>query len=187
MHPAGATSSLKRDLGCSLSYTGAMPDEDTLNQQVGVLVRREIEARIVKPFYAAVAEELGEAKAQEMFQEVVQALATESGRAMRDVVKEGDLLSFAAQWEPWVRGGALEIDELERTPQSWRFRVTRCRYAELYRRLGMEELGVKLSCARDAALIEGFDERTKLRRTQTIMEGASYCDFHYRREEGEQG
>jgi hypothetical protein len=36
-----------------------------------------------------------------------------------------------------------------------------------------------LSCARDYALIEGFNPDVSLKRTQTIMEGATHCDFRY--------
>ncbi|MBW2409434.1 MAG: L-2-amino-thiazoline-4-carboxylic acid hydrolase [Deltaproteobacteria bacterium] len=41
------------------------------------------------------------------------------------------------------------------------------------------ELGTILSCSRDFALIKGFNPKINLKRTQTIMEGASYCDFSY--------
>lgn len=154
---------------------------DTLNEQVGVLKRREIEARILKPFMAALTERFGEAEVREVLAEVVRAAARESGAAMRAPAAAGDLTRFAEVWEPWFRGGALEIDELERTPDSWVFNVTRCRYAELYRSLGMAELGATPSCNRDAALIEGFDPDVTFKRTQTLMEGASHCDFSYQR------
>jgi predicted ArsR family transcriptional regulator len=154
---------------------------DTLNQEVGILVRREIEARILKPFFEAVAEEIGLARAEELLARVVKQAATEVGRAMRDQAGSDDIEAFAGQWEPWFRGGALEIEEHERNNERWRFNVTRCRYAELYQALGMAHLGQTLSCNRDAALIEGFSEEIELKRTQTIMEGASHCDFHYRR------
>ena len=61
------------------------------------------------------------------------------------------------------------------------FNVTRCRYAELYRALGLQELGATLSCNRDGALMEGFNPNVEFRRTQTIMQGATHCDFDYRR------
>jgi pyruvate dehydrogenase complex dehydrogenase (E1) component len=154
---------------------------DTLNEEVGVLKRREIEARILKPFFEAVAAEVGRERAEALLAQVVEEAAREGGRAMRLRAGASDLEAFAGQWEPWFRGGALEIEELERTPERWRFNVTRCRYAELYRELGMAHLGKTLSCNRDAALIEGFADDVELVRTQTIMEGASCCDFDYRR------
>jgi len=55
----------------------------------------------------------------------------------------------------------------------------------MYRELGLAELGYTLSCNRDASLIEGFSPDIELTRTQTLMEGASYCDFLYNRQEAE--
>ena len=63
------------------------------------------------------------------------------------------------------------------------FDVTRCQYAEMYHRLGIADLGPLVSCARDAAMIEGFNPAIEFRRTRTIMEGAISCDFRYRRGE----
>lgn len=154
---------------------------DTLNQQVGVLTRREIEARILKPFLAAVADEIGAERARELLARVVVEAARDSGRAMRQEAADGGLEAFAAEWEPWFRGGALEIEEHERSDDSWRFDVTRCRYAELYRSLDLTDLGSVLSCDRDAALSQGFSAEVTLTRTSTIMQGAARCDFWYRR------
>lgn len=155
--------------------------EDTLNERVGVLNRREIEARILLPFYQAVSHDLGEARARSLLAQVVVDAARDSGRAMRPDGGDADLEDFAEAWEPWTRGGALEIVEHEKDANVWRFDVVRCRYAELYRELGMAELGSTLSCARDAALIEGYDAEVTLERTQTLMEGADHCDFLFRK------
>lgn len=78
---------------------------DTLNEQVGVLTRREIEARTLKPFVAALGERFGEAAVQEVLAEVVKAAARESGAAMRAQAETDDLTRFAEAWEPWFRGG----------------------------------------------------------------------------------
>ena len=55
--------------------------------------------------------------------------------------------------------------------------------AEADRELGIPELGAILSCNREAALIGGFNPDVALARTQTIMGGATHCDFRYRMEE----
>lgn len=57
--------------------------------------------------------------------------------------------------------------------------MIRCRYAEMYRSLGIPEVGVLLSCNRDFSLVEGFNPDVQLTRTQTIMQGASPCDFRF--------
>jgi hypothetical protein len=49
----------------------------------------------------------------------------------------------------------------------------------MYKELGIPELGKVLSCARDFALIEEFNPDIELKRTQTILEGAAFCDFRY--------
>ena len=89
------------------------------------------------------------------------------------------LTHFAASLELWKKDDALQTDVLEQTDERFAFNVTRCRYAELYRALGIPELGALLSCNRDFALIEGFNPDVKLKRTQTIMEGAPFCDFRF--------
>ena len=80
----------------------------------------------------------------------------------------------------WGEGGALDMEVLEQTGRDYRFNVTRCGYADKYREMGLAEFGVCLSCCRDAPFAEGFNPDIELVRTQTIMEGADHCDFHYR-------
>ena len=46
--------------------------------------------------------------------------------------------------------------------------------------MGLGAIGHLLSCNRDGAFCTGYDDRIRLERTQTIMEGASHCDFRYR-------
>jgi hypothetical protein len=158
---------------------------DDLNDRVGVLTRREIEARILAPLVERMTAELGAERAEALLRDVVEAEAQRVGAAMRERAASAgdpdDLRAFAAQWEPWFRGGALEIRTLDASADAWRFDVTRCRYAEMYRALGLERYGAMLSCRRDAALITGYSNEIHLERSQTIMEGASHCDFHYRR------
>ena len=59
--------------------------------------------------------------------------------------------------------------------------VKGCRYAEFYKALGEPELGFLLVCTADFPTAEGFGADIELTRTQTIMQGASHCDFRYRR------
>ena len=81
----------------------------------------------------------------------------------------------------WMQDDALTIEVVEQSDERYGFNVTRCRYAEMYRELGIPELGAVLSCNRDFSLIEGYNKDVELTRTQTLMEGKSHCDFRYRR------
>jgi hypothetical protein len=157
---------------------GAPPD--TLND-VGVLRRREIEARIVGPLLERFAEEFGLERVAALAAEVVIGVARDQGRAMADHLGGNDLARFASSLEAWTRDDALEIEVVVSTEDVFAFHVHRCRYAEMYRALGVPELGALLSCNRDGSLMEGFNGSVEFTRSQTIMGGASHCDFLYRR------
>lgn len=155
---------------------------DTLND-IGVLKRREIEARIVAPLLDALGQEFGRERVLEIAADVIINIARQQGA---ERAAEGDTLAhFADSTTAWRKHDALTVDILELTGERYAFNVTRCRYAEMYRALGIPELGALLSCNRDASLIEGFNPAIKLTRTQTLMQGASCCDFRYELEPGD--
>ena len=154
------------------------PVVDTLND-VGVLTRREIEARIVAPLLDRLAEEFGRG-VYEIARDVVVEVARRQGAELAKQVGGDSLADFARGLSAWSAGGALETEVIELTDGSFAFDVTRCRYAEMYRSLGLEDLGATLSCNRDGALIEGFNPDVVFTRTQTIMSGATHCDFRFR-------
>lgn len=149
---------------------------DTLND-VGVLKRREIEARIVAPLLERLGDEFGHDRVRELAADVIIDLAKSQGAVMADVFGGNDLAVFSSAMEAWTRGGALEIDVVEESATRFAFNVTRCKYAEMYSELGDADLGARMSCNRDGKMIEGFNPNIEFTRTQTIMGGASHCDF----------
>lgn len=154
---------------------------DDLNARIGVLTRREVEARILGPVIEALSEEFDRARVIEVLRETIVRIAREQGAQLSETMGGDSLDEFADSLTYWTQNNALEIELLEQSSERLDFNVTRCRYAELYRSLGMEDLGAVLSCNRDYALVEGFNPDVELSRTQTIMEGADYCNFRYRR------
>ena len=153
---------------------------DAQKPRLPLLEQREIEARIVGPLVRAFASELGNEKALAVVGHVVRELARQSGGELARILGDQTLTAFAQSLDRWRENGALEIDIIEQSPEKLSFNVTRCRYAEMYRALGLADLGGSLSCQRDYALAEGFNPSIQLIRTQTIMEGASHCDFRFR-------
>ena len=145
-----------------------------------LLQQREIEAKIVGPLIRGFAAEIGEEKALEVVRSVIVNLAHEAGADLAGRLGEASLEAFARGIDRWTEGGALEMEILEQSPERLSFNVTRCKYAEMYRALGLADLGGSLSCQRDFALIEGFNPGIGLERTQTLMEGATHCDFRFR-------
>lgn len=152
------------------------PPADYMNA-VGLLNRREIEARILAPMLAALEIELGHDKAWEIARKVIQEAARQQGILLANSVEKNDLEHFADVQETWKKDNAILTEVLELTNKKFSFNVFRCRYAEMYQHLGVPELGKMLSCERDFALIEGYNPNIHLTRTQTIMEGADICDF----------
>jgi hypothetical protein len=152
----------------------------TEKPRLPLLDQRELEARIVGPLIRAFAAEIGDERALVIVREVIAGLARESGAELAQVLGEQTLEAFAESLARWRENGALEIEVLEQSPSQLSFNVTRCRYAEMYRELGLADLGSSLSCQRDFALVQGFNSEIQLTRTQTIMGGASFCDFRFR-------
>lgn len=150
-----------------------------------LLEQREIEAKVVGPLIRGFAADVGQVRALEVVRGVISGLAREGGAELARRLGDASLEAFASGLDRWSEGGALEIDVLERSPERLSFNVTRCKYAEMYRALGLADLGGSLSCQRDFALVEGFNPGITLTRTQTLMEGASHCDFRFRAGEGE--
>jgi predicted ArsR family transcriptional regulator len=152
---------------------------DTLTQQIGVLTRREVEARLLSPIIDALSERFGRDEVIEIIRETIIKIAQQQGSELAQSLGGSGSEEFMDSLEYWKRDGALELDILEQNEGHLDFNVTRCRYAEMYRELGIPELGSVLSCNRDFALIKGFNKDAKLKRTQTIMDGASHCDFRF--------
>jgi hypothetical protein len=146
---------------------------------IGVLTRREIEARIVAPLLDAMGREFGREGVLKVAREVIIQLALEQGALLAEAVQGRSLAHFAETLENWKKDDALQMEVLEQTEARLSFDVTRCRYAEMYRALGIPELGALLSCNRDWALIQGFNPEVTLTREQTIMQGAPFCPFRY--------
>lgn len=152
---------------------------DTLTQQIGVLVRREVEARILVPIIEALSEEFGHERIIAIVRDTIVNIAREQGAELADTMGGDSCRHFKESLKYWTKDDALEVEVHVEDSEHLTYHATRCRYAEMYKSLGIPELGAIFSCNRDAALIEGFNPDAQLVRTQTLMEGAQFCDFVY--------
>src|SRR5262245_41205242 len=141
--------------------------------------QRRIEAMILKHVYDTLKSSHGVEVAQKAIADAVRASSIEQAKMFAAKVGgKTSIQTFVDRQSLWKIGGAMEM-EVKEHETSYVFNVTRCKYAEMYRDMGLGEIGHLLSCQRDATFCEGYDKRMRLKRTQTIMQGASYCDFHY--------
>lgn len=138
----------------------------------------KIQARALVPLVRAMQAELGEARANALVRNAIGEQYRKLGEAWwRAQRGEAPADKLASSFERFAAGGALDYDVVRSDTDAFDVNVTGCRYAQFYQQLGVPELGFLLVCGADAPLAEGAG--IELTRTQTIMQGASHCDFRY--------
>ena len=152
--------------------------------RLSLLQQRTIEARVLGPVIRAFQRELGVERANAIALEAITEMARQRGRELARELGRNDLEAFAQAMEALFDQGDLEVEVVERTPTRYSFRITRCRFLDMYRELGIPDLAAILSCGRDFALCQGFNPRIRLSRPRTLVDGAPGCDFTYTLEEG---
>jgi hypothetical protein len=118
---------------------------------------------------------------QEVLDATIRKLAAEDGAAFAKTYGQTTASLRRVAEELWAGGGALDVQYVSESDDHLDFNVTRCKYAEFYKELGLSDLGYRLHCNRDHAMIVGFNDELSLSRSQTIMEGAACCDFKFRK------
>ena len=149
---------------------------------VSVIEQAKIQAQVLVPLVKALQAELGEERANVLVRKALGDTYRRHGEEFWRKKNESNIgKAIASAFVTYARDDALEYKTIEQSPDAFAFDVTGCRYAEFYKELGEPELGFLLVCTADFATSEGFGPDIKLTRTQTIMQGASHCDFRYRR------
>ncbi|MFC6488241.1 L-2-amino-thiazoline-4-carboxylic acid hydrolase [Nitratireductor sp. GCM10026969] len=150
-------------------------------REMPILERRRIEAMLMKHIYEVIRERSGEEEARAVIGQAISNAAIEHGKGFAEELgRTPDLGDFLAIMPNWTREDALQIEVLAADKEELAFNVTRCRYAEMYKEMGLGHIGDLLSCNRDGDFCIGYNPDMELTRTQTIMKGASHCDFRYR-------
>jgi hypothetical protein len=148
--------------------------------ELPILQRRTIEAEVIRPIYEEMVAAVGEDVARGILTRAIERAAIAAGASFAERTEGGtSMATFQELYKLWTHDGALEIDVLAADDVRFDFNVTRCRYAETYRAMGLGAIGGILSCNRDGVFCQGYDARIRLERTQTLMQGAACCDFRY--------
>jgi L-2-amino-thiazoline-4-carboxylic acid hydrolase len=149
--------------------------------ELPTLTKRKLQAQVIGPIYAEMVAQLGEQRAGQILDAAIKKAAIAEGKSFADKAPDGvtSMADFIKLYENWTADGALEIDVLKADDKTFDFNVTRCKYAETYKDMGLGKIGHLMSCNRDGTFCEGYDPNIKLERAQTIMGGASCCTFRY--------
>jgi hypothetical protein len=155
--------------------------------ELPTLTKRRLQAQVIGPIFAEMVDQVGEEKAKSILDAAIRKAAIAEGRdfAARAPGGKTSMADFIKLYDHWTADGALEMKVLEATDSKFDFDVTRCKYAEMYRDMGLGKIGHLLSCNRDGTFCQGYDPAIKLERRQTIMQGAPCCTFRYRYEKEE--
>ena len=140
----------------------------------------KIQAQVLVPLVKALQAELGEERANAIVRGALGDLYRKYGEKWWRTQGARNLgEKVASAFEMFAAGDALQYEVVKKTPEAFEVNVTECRYAKFYSKIGAPELGFLLTCSADFSHAEGFGANVRLTRTQTIMQGASHCDFRY--------
>ncbi len=158
--------------------------------QIPMLEQRRIEALVVKNIYEVLVERHGEKEAKQAITIAIKSAAIEQGANFRkkhinEHGREPNLADFSELGRLWEMGGALKRKIHLKTTKKLEYDITHCAYANMYKEMGLAHIGDLLSCNRDGTFCIGYNKKMKLKRSQTIMEGADFCDFRYEISENE--
>jgi hypothetical protein len=149
---------------------------------IPLIEQAKIQAQVLVPLIKALRAELGEERANGLVRKVLGDVYRRLGETWwQKKVSHNVGENMAAAFASFARGDALNYSVREQAQDAYEIDVTGCRYAQFYKELGEPELGFLLVCSSDLSFTEGFGVDIKLTRTQTIMQGASHCDFRFSR------
>jgi hypothetical protein len=153
---------------------------------IPTLTKRRLQAQVIGPIYEEMVRQVGEAKAASILDAAIRKAAIAEGREFAKKAPGGvtSMADFIKLYDLWTADGALEVKVLEASDTKFDFDVTRCKYAETYKEMGLGHIGHLLSCNRDGTFCEGYDPNITLERRQTIMQGAPCCTFRYSYKKG---
>ena len=144
---------------------------------IPLIEQAKIQAQVLVPLVKALQAELGEERANALVRKALGDQYRKFGEKWWKSQGARDLgEKMASAFEGFAAADALDYEVLRKDAQSFEVNVTGCRFAEFYKRIGAPELGFLLVCKPDFALAEGYSDPVA-DRTQTIMQGASHCDF----------
>jgi len=157
-------------------------DEWMVAPSVDLLSKVKIQAQVLVPVVRALRDELGAEKANALVRQALRdwsaKLFAEIGAQVDGAPRKKWAAMHKAMGEVSLRDVTVDLRKQDR--ETLEFDITDCKYAAFFRALGEPELGTLLMCATDIDIAAAGGGEVEFARTQTIMNGAAYCDFRYR-------
>jgi L-2-amino-thiazoline-4-carboxylic acid hydrolase-like protein len=149
------------------------------NGRISYLKRSKIQSETLMPVVKAFEKEIGKERTHAIVREALRVNTSSVYENLRKGFKGNPIDLVVGGLPMFAEDGALEYEVLDQTEDSFDINITRCAYAEFYKKLGEPDLGLLFQCDLDYAIVEGLGPDIEFKRTQTIMQGATHCDFRY--------
>jgi len=160
-----------------------LPQHAFSDPDISFLKQAQLQAQVLVPVLRALRKRLGNEEANKLVADALRDWSREQFRRIADASHGKGLDNWKGIWANAFEkiGDGFELDMLRQDDAAQDFNVTRCPYAEFFHALDEPELGALILCEQDLHLAEmvGGDD-VQFDRTQTIMQGATYCDFRIR-------
>lgn len=143
--------------------------------KISMLDAVKIQARAVIPVVKALERELGVARAHAIVGDALAEAWAETLARRSDQRNTHPADSDAGLEFP------VESVVVENGPDRYGLDFTGCAFADYFRAIGEPEIGALLTCGVDFAVERKLRPDWEFRRSQTRMQGASHCDFRWRR------
>ena len=125
--------------------------------------------------------ELGEERAIEIIKTNTRENALALGKRQAQAAAKNDLDTYVSQFRDERRyKNTLTKEVIEDTEKAFELKVTECLYAEPYIEAGLGgEVGFAALCYMDYYWPKGFNEKIKLVRDKTLIQGHDCCNHRY--------
>lgn len=151
--------------------------------KLSLLDEVKLQAEVILPVLRALRAELGKSRADAIVGDALRQWARDLYHRIGEAKPGTPRQKWDAVWAEDMRpriGDAVDREMLRDDGTVREYNVIRCQYAEFFKSLGEPELGGILLCDSDFHIADVGGANVEFRRTQTIMQGAPYCDFRYR-------
>jgi hypothetical protein len=157
-------------------------DDFLIDPSISMLDKTKIQAQVLVPVMRALRAELGRDKADALVKGALRDWSKQIFADIADGIDASPRRKFAAMNTALADVTEREVtfDMHRRDKQALEFDIKTCRFAEFFRALGEPELGALLICQTDVDIAEAGGSEVSFSRTQTLMQGASCCNFRYK-------
>jgi hypothetical protein len=153
-----------------------------LNFEISIMDELKFEVGVLVPVLKELRKEFGEERVNRIALEALRERMREFYRRFAETLPGSPREKYETLGKingPRI-GNDVDFQPIKSEPGLQEVNITGCRFADYMRKIGEPELGHALLCYGDDCIAAVAWPEIKFTRTQTIMEGANYCDFRYK-------